>query len=230
MTNLPSAVRADAVDAFLDQLKADSAPPRRGRLIFALDATASREPTWDSACHIQGALFEAAAALGGLDLQLVWYRGFDEFHASGWLTSAAELHDEMREVSCVGGQTQIERVFKHALRETKGQRINALLFIGDAMEEGADRLCKLAGELGARRVPVFMFHEGDNPVAASAFRQIATLSKGAYLAFDLAGIDRLKELLAGVAILASGGYAALAAHAAKQGGEALRLTAQLRNH
>lgn len=223
-------VRADAVDEFLDQLKAELPPKPRGRLIFALDATASREPTWDRACHIQGALFEAAAGLGGLDLQLVYYRDLDEFRASAWLTTAAELHREMREVRVLAGETQIERVFEHALAETAQTQVNALVFIGDAMEEGADRLCKLAGELGKARVPVFVFHEGNDPIAAGTFRQIATLSKGAYLAFDLHSIDRLKELLAGVAILATGGYAALAAHAAKKGGEVLRLTAQLRNY
>jgi hypothetical protein len=45
---------------------------RARRLIFALDATASREPTWDSACRIQGEIFEATAAIGGLDLQLAY--------------------------------------------------------------------------------------------------------------------------------------------------------------
>ena len=58
----------------------------RGRLIFALDATASREPTWDRACRIQGEMFEATAALGGLEIQLVFYRGFSECKASRWMT------------------------------------------------------------------------------------------------------------------------------------------------
>src|SRR3546814_9870581 len=38
---------------------------RRGRLIFAMDATASREPTWDRACRLQGEMFKETAALGG---------------------------------------------------------------------------------------------------------------------------------------------------------------------
>jgi hypothetical protein len=41
----------------------------RGRLLFAMDATASREPTWDHACGIQGEMFVAADALGGLDVR-----------------------------------------------------------------------------------------------------------------------------------------------------------------
>ena len=218
------------VDAFLRDLQRAPARPAggRGRLIFALDATASREPTWDRACRLQGEMFEATAALGGLDVKLVYYRGFNECKASRWMTSAAELHRVMRSVFCVGGETQIERVLAHALSETKKRRVGALVFVGDAMEENVDRLCQLAGELGLNGVPVFLFHEGDNPVATRAFQQIAKLSGGAYLRFDAASADRLKDLLGAVAVYAAGGYRALADYSAKKGGEVLRLTTQLR--
>ncbi len=218
------------VDAFLRDLQR-APPPRpsggRGRLIFALDATASREPSWDRACRIQGEMFEATAALGGLDVKLVYYRGFNECKASRWMSNAADLHRVMRAVSCLGGETQIERVLAHALAETKRQRVNALVFVGDAMEEEVDRLCQLAGELGLSGVPIFLFHEGDNPIVARAFQQMARLSRGAYLRFDLASADRLKDLLGAVAVYAAGGYRALAAYGEKKGGEVLRLTAQL---
>src|SRR5216683_8059266 len=154
---LPTEARSAEVADFLDKLK--KAPPAhpggRGRLIFALDATASREPTWDRACRIQGEMFEATAGLGGLEIQLVFYRGFSECKSSRWMTNAAELHRVMRSVFCVGGETQIERVLSHALSETKKQRVGALVFVGDAMEEEVDRLCQLAGELGLNGVPVF---------------------------------------------------------------------------
>ena len=68
------------VSEFLRQVAKTSATlAPRGRLIFALDATASRQPTWDRACQLQGDMFAAAAELGGLALQLVWYRGYGEF-------------------------------------------------------------------------------------------------------------------------------------------------------
>src|SRR6266581_9554105 len=144
----PGEVSAE-VDAFLRDLQR-APPPRpsggRGRLIFALDATASREPSWDRACRIQGEMFEATAALGGLDVKLVYYRGFNECKSSKWMTTAAELHRVMRSVFCVGGETQIERVLSHAIRETRARKVNALVFVGDAMEEKVDRLCRLAGE------------------------------------------------------------------------------------
>ena len=228
---LPAQPRPSEVDAFLDQLKQMPAvrPSNgRGRLIFALDATASRQPSWDRACRIQGEMFEATATLGGLDVKLVFYRGVNECKASRWMANAAELHRAMRSVSCLGGETQIERVLDHALAEAKKERVGALVFVGDAMEESVDRLCRLAGELGLLGVPVFVFHEGGDPTAANAFKQIAKLSHGAYLSFDLASADRLKELLGAVAVYAAGGHRALADYSKRKGGEVLRLTAQLR--
>jgi hypothetical protein len=143
------------------------------------------------------------------------------------MSNAADLHRVMRRVSCLGGEAQIERVLAHARAETKRQRVGALVFVGDAMEENVDRLCQLAGELGLNGVPIFLFHEGNDPIAGRAFRQMARLSRGAYLRFDLGSADRLKDLLGAVAVYAAGGYRALTAYGEKKGGEVLRLTAQL---
>jgi hypothetical protein len=222
--------RAEVAE-FIDQLKAKmpaGSASGRGRLIFALDATASRAPTWDGACRIQGEMFEATAALGGLETQLVYYGGVNTCRASKWLSSALDLHRVMRSVSCVGGETQIERVLSHTIRETGTRKVNALIFVGDAMEEKVDRLCHLAGELGRLGVPIFIFHEGHEPGVAAAFKQLATLSRGAYLAFDLASIDRLRELLAAIAVFATGGMQALEDYSKKHGSEVLRLTSQLK--
>jgi hypothetical protein len=228
---LPAPSSSADVEAFLDDLRrAPSVRPEggRGRLIFALDATASREPSWDHACRIQGEMFEATTALGGLDVKLMFYRGFDECKASRWVATAPELHRAMRAVSCIGGETQIERILSYAIAETKQRRVHALVFVGDAMEENADRLSKLAGELGLLGTPVFVFHEGADRVAGAAFRQIAKLSRGAYLSFDAASAGRLKDLLAAVAVYAAGGYRALADYSKKTGGDVPLLTAQLR--
>jgi hypothetical protein len=230
-SRLPTGTGSQDVADFLDQLRRAPPPPPdggRGRLVFAMDATASREPSWDRACRIQGEMFEATAALGGLEIQLVFYRGFAECKASRWMTNAADMHRVMRAVRCVGGETQIERVLNHALRETKRRKVGALVFVGDAMEENVDRLCRLAGELGLLGVPMFLFHEGRDRTAAAAFKQMAGLSRGAYLSFDAGSADRLKELLAAVAVYAAGGYRALADYGARKGGEVLRLTSQLR--
>jgi hypothetical protein len=223
---LPAAGKSAEVEAFLKQVAAMPAvrpASGRGRLIFALDATASREATWDRACRLQGEMFEATAALGGLDVQLMFYRGFAECKASRWLGTAAELHRAMRAVSCVGGETQIGRVLSHALGEGRARKINAVVFVGDAMEEKVDELCKLAGELGLLGVPVFVFHEGGDMVAGRAFRQIARLSGGAYCPFDAGSAQQLRELLGAVAAYAAGGRAALADYGKRTGGAALLL-------
>ena len=62
---------------------------RQPRLMFAVDATASRQPTWDTACQIQGEMFRATDQVATLAVQLCYYRGFNEFSASRWLNDSA---------------------------------------------------------------------------------------------------------------------------------------------
>lgn len=183
---------------------------RRGRLIFAMDATASRQPTWDRACHIQAEMFSETAQLGGLEIQLCYFRGFREFEASAWTADAASLLKIMTSVSCQAGHTQIERVLEHAVRESGARPVDALVYVGDSMEEELDRLAHQAGRLALLGVPAFMFHEGADPVAARAFREVARLSRGAYCAFDAGSPQQLRELLSAVAVYAAGGRKALA--------------------
>jgi hypothetical protein len=218
------------VDAFLRKLAAMPAakPAGRGRLIFALDATASREPTWDRACHLQGQMFEVAAELGGLEVQLVFYRGFGECKASSWVTDARALGKCMTAVSCLGGQTQITKVLRHAVAETERRKVSALIFVGDCMEEPIDPLCHEAGRLGVLGVPTFLFHEGGDAVAASAFKQVARLTGGAYCRFDSGSAQQLRDLLSAVAVFAAGGRPALEDYGRKRGGVALQIAHQVK--
>ena len=199
----------------------------RGRLIFAMDATASREPTWESACQIQARMFEQTTALGGLDIQLCYYHGQAGFSASPWLARPGDLKDHMSAVRCVGGMTQIGRVLRHALEETARRKVNAVVFVGDCMEEPVDSLCRQAAELGMRGVPVFVFQEGHDPVAEKAFRRIAGLSGGAYCPFDAGSARQLADLLSAVAVYAAGGQRALEELGRRQGGIAPKLLRQL---
>lgn len=228
MSNLPDKPASAAVAAFLKQVEnlpqVRPASGRRGRLIFAVDATASRQPTWDRACRLQGEMFLATGDLGGLAVQMAYYRGFMEFAATPFLTDAAELTRRMTGVQCLGGQTQIQRVLEHALAETKRERVNALIFVGDAVEEAADPLCHLAGQLGLHGTPVFVFHEGGSPIVADVFRQIARVSGGAYAPFDSGSANALRDLLRAVAVYAAGGRQALAR---LQGGAARHIAGQL---
>lgn len=206
---LPHRANRSEIDAFLQQVKSAQRPQQtgeQGRVMVAIDATASREPTWDHACHIQGQMFSATAALGGIAVKLCYYRGFDEFHHSDWHANAAALLAEMTAVRCLAGHTQIARVLRQANSETE---VNAVVFIGDAFEEDINEVRRLAGQLGLRGVPVFVFQEGHDPVARSAFHEIARLSHGACIPFDLDSASQLRDLLGAVAVFACGGYTAM---------------------
>lgn len=179
------------------------------RLLFAVDATASRQPTWDLACQLQGEMFLASGRLATLSVQLCYYRGFNDFHASSWSSSTEALASAMARVRCEAGQTQLARVLRHALAEHRGVPLRAVVFIGDAMEESADRLCQLAGECGLRRLPLFLFQEGRDARVSDCFERMARLSGGARCSFDRASADRLASLLGAVARYAAGGREAL---------------------
>src|SRR5262245_44363735 len=198
------------IDAFLKQVKSlTPAASGRGRLIFAMDTTMSRQPSWDLALELQADMFNAVKAVGGLDVQLVYFRGFNECQASKWVSDPVALARLMRKVTCAGGFTQIGRVLAHAKRESAAKKVNALVYVGDCMEEDIDRLANLAGELGLSGVPVFLFQEGMDPKAERAFREIAMLSRGAYCRFDAGSARQLRELLTAVAVYATGGRKAL---------------------
>ncbi|TGD74000.1 VWA domain-containing protein [Mangrovimicrobium sediminis] len=192
---------------------------RQPRLMFCLDATASRQPTWDRASHLQREMFLAVNQSGSLSVQLCYYRGFGEFQATGWTGDSQKLAANMGRVSCEGGHTQIERLLEHALREHGRSRVRALVFIGDAIEEHPDRLCRLAGQCGLRGLPLFIFQEGELRDAERCFRRMCQLSGGAWARFDQNSPGTLAALLSAVASFAAGGVAALE----KQGNESAKL-------
>lgn len=205
------------VAAFLDRARqvAPAVPPGSGRLVFALDATMSRQPTWDSARVLQAEMFQEAAASGGLAIQLVYFRGLAECRASGFVSDGDKLASLMRRIDCRGGHTQIGRVLSHTINEHARGRVQAAVFVGDAMEEKVDALCARAGELGLLKVPVFMFQEGHDAEVEQAFREIARLTGGAWCKFDPGAAAQLRELLRAAAAYAAGGREALKQLAAR---------------
>jgi hypothetical protein len=195
----------------------------RGRLVFAMDATMSRAPTWDMALRLQGDMFNAVKEVGGLDVQLVYFRGLGECRASRWVSDPEALSRLMTSVACHGGLTQIGKVLTHALEESGRRKVDALVYVGDCMEEDVDKLCARAGELALLGVPVFLFQEGHDAKAERAFREIARLTKGAYCRFDPGSARQLRDLLTAVAVYAAGGRKALLALGAKSGGAGAQL-------
>lgn len=203
------ASRSD-VDQFLAQLKQMPRAAGSGRLIFALDATASRQATWNQASELQAQMFNEAKTLGGLAVQLCYFRGFREFYTSPWHSDSAELLATMQGLRCEAGMTQIASVLKHALDENAQRPLSGVVFIGDCLEEGIDTLAESAGKLGLLRVPVFMFQEGNDSVAQRGFGDIARLSGGAHGRFDSGSAAQLRSLLRAVAAYAAGGTQGLA--------------------
>jgi hypothetical protein len=212
---VPQPNKSEDVAAFLEAAKQTPAPAAtgRGRLIFALDATMSRQPTWDVAQRLQARMFEVAARSGGLDVQLVYYRGLSECRASRFVSDGRGLAELMSRIGVRGGETQIRRVLAHARDEAKRVKVGALVFVGDAMEENPDALAALAGELALQGVKAFMFQEGNDLAAHRVFAEIARLTGGAYSAFDDGASARLEALLRAAAAYAAGGRLALAREA-----------------
>ena len=224
----PTVPSSTEIDAFLTKMQGltTKTTVAGGRLIFALDATASRQPAWDSACKLQAEMFREVATIGGLSVQLVYYRGLAECRSSRWVTQPEHLSGLMERIDCRMGHTQIGKVLKHARRESELLKVQALVFVGDAMEENPDDLAHGAAALGKAGVPAFMFQEGTNREVEAVFQEIAQLTKGAYCRFDPGAARQLAELLKAVAVYATGGLTALAGR--KDAG-VVKLLSQLRS-
>jgi hypothetical protein len=200
---------SNEIDTFLSAARQTAPGTTRGRLIFALDATMSRQPTWDRAVHLQAEMFEETARVGGLDVQLVYFRGFGECRASRFVRDARSLADLMVRIDCRGGRTQIGKVLSHAVTTSRADKVSALVYVGDAMEESADDLAARAGELGLLGTKTFIFQEGRDPNASRTFADIARLTGGAHVHLDAAAAGTLGRLLRAVATYAAGGMTAL---------------------
>jgi hypothetical protein len=226
-SKLPTAATASSakLDLFLNRLAAQKPT---GRLVFALDATMSRQPTWDRACQLQAEMFSEAAGIGGLEIQVVYFRGKQELSASPWMTNAKQLEKAMTGIVCKGGYTQIARVLSHAQREHDKAPIAAVVFVGDASEESIETLSLAAQKLSARGIKVFMFLEGDDEEAEKAFREISHVTKGACCKFSSESARELGDLLRAVAAYASGGLQALSKLEAQGKPGAIELLGQIK--
>ena len=222
------------IENFLSKVKAT--PPAvsdgQGRLLFGLDATMSRQPLWDQATQLHAEMFRASAKSGELQVQLAYFRGLFEFYSSEWVGDPQQLVREMTAIHCQAGRTQLGRLLQHILQEGRKHKVNAAIFIGDALEEEASALYKLAGQLGLLKIPLFIFQEGYDPEVQHVFNRIAQLSGGACCRFDEGSVDQLRLLLGAVTSFAKGGFRGLTHYAEQHAGtgrgrQALELIRQL---
>jgi hypothetical protein len=205
MTNELTPSRRAAIDAILERNRQVMATGGSGRLVFALDATMSRQATWDAAIELQAGMFAETAKIGGLQVQLVFFRG-NECRSSEWTTNAQVLAAKMRKISCVGGVTQWGRVLEHVRQEHKRKPISAMIIVGDCCEEPPGALHDIAAGLGA---PIFAFLEGSDQKAEQVFRRLSELTRGFYAKFDAGSASQLAGLLRATAVYAAGGLRAL---------------------
>ena len=210
MTRKVPVERSDDVNRFLQAVEKHPLQSiSSNRLIFALDATASRELTWDLASSLHADLFNAAKS-ADLAVQLVHFGGFNQFQASSWNSSPEQLLRHMQHVRCLGGMTQIRRVLSHILNESAAdQTVKAAVYIGDMCEEPMADIVNTAGQLGLRQVPVFVFQEGTERYATEVFRSIAERSGGAHMPFESGSAAQLRELLKAAVVYATEGLDAV---------------------
>ena len=134
------------------------------------------------------------------------------------MNNAASLKAVMSRILCLAGHTQIRKVLNHARKEDAREKVNALILVSDACEEAAEGLYSEARQLP---VPVFTFQEGSDERVGEIYREIATITSGAYCTFDSDAAQRLADLLKAVAAFATGGVKALTAQ--KKDAEAERV-------
>jgi hypothetical protein len=191
---------------FLEKVKS-----KRGRIIFILDATGSRKEAWDLASRTQAEMFSEAATLGTLDVQLVYFKGIENYggecKAGPWTNDANVLARLMSRIRCDTGHTQIKKALDHVRKMHQEEPVNAVIFIGDMCEENKQTLYDATASLSG--VPLFMFQEGHDRNVEEIFHEMARLSRGAYFAFRPGAADQLRDLLRAVAAFSVGGLTAL---------------------
>jgi hypothetical protein len=185
---------------------------RSGRLIVALDLTASREATLEHARIATAAMFDAIKAFGAIAVKLVYYRGSHECKASAWHDDASVVSRSMLGLSCKTGATQIARTLRLALAEK--EKLSGVIFIGDHCEEDGWDLDDLAAKLGKKGIPIFVFHEvrEQDSLALHAqpiFRGMAKASGGVYAQFKPDSGAVLREVLSSIAAFSTAGHEGL---------------------
>ncbi len=198
---LPS--RPASISALNPTTLASAAVPGRPRLVFGFDATASRAPAWATARTVTDALVRALP--GKLDVALAVHGGSRLHTFTEFTADPNTLRDRAAAITCVAGHTQLLPILSRSLA-SPGLRV--ITYIGDVFEESPTRGRKLADELGRLGIRLFVFHDTAHWTArrdAELFLDLARRTGGCVLPFDASAPDRLRELLAAIAVLAVGG-------------------------
>jgi hypothetical protein len=175
----------------------------RPRLVFGFDATASREPAWETARTVTDALVRALP--GALDVALAVHGGSRLHTFTGFTSDARTLRDHAAGITCQAGRTRLLAILSAALARP-GVRV--VTYIGDVYEESPSQGQKLADAMGARGIKLIVLHDTSHWSARrdyETFLDLARRTGGCVLPFDASAPDRLRDLLAAVAVYAVGG-------------------------
>lgn len=183
----------------------------KGKVIFIVDATASREATWSKTMDLQ---FKAFDAMKGLEVQLVYFRGDrkeKEIKASPFIRKPDVLRRLMGKIECIAGSTQIVRALTHVRVQQQSNPAAAVVYVGDVCEDNHAVAVEAAHATGVR---VFVLHETDDykPRGSRAtdrrdddedenvlcFKRMAEATGGAYTVFSSKNSE-MGEMMAEVA-------------------------------
>lgn len=178
-------------------------------IIFAVDATASREQFWNESMAMQNNLFSVIKGLDlNLNVQLVSYGGLSSFTESSWHNSASMLKYSMEQIKCNAGGSQIGKVLQHTLSATSSKDVHALVFVGDSCEEKIKKLIPLAEQLKDKKVFPFIFDDGKNSTARNsntekAFQAMADSGGGVCASFSIRDMSVFREYFKVASAIAS---------------------------
>jgi hypothetical protein len=182
----------------------------RAKLVFAFDATASRDSAWRTSTALTDALL--AALPGQLDVALAVHGGGKLHTFTRFERDASKLRERAAGVRCEAGRSCLLDILVRAL-EVDG--VGTVLYVGDVFEESHRRARKLAASLAARQIRLIILHDAPHPSqdddGADIFAEMTSLTGGCVLPFDASALPRLRDLLSAVAVLAVGGTPLLAA-------------------
>ena len=181
----------------------DTTAATRPRLIFAVDATASREPAWTAARQVTDVLVKALP--GALDVALAVHGGSRVHTFTGFTSDANTLRDRAAGVSCVAGMTRLLPILSASLKHPS---VRVVIYIGDVFEENLLRGRQIADAMGAQGTRLIVLHDTADPAArrdAEIFWDLAKRTGGCVLPFDAAASARLRDILSAVAVYAVGG-------------------------
>jgi hypothetical protein len=181
----------------------ETTTPARPRLIFAVDATASREPAWAAARQVTDALVKALP--GELDVALAVHGGSRVHTFTEFTSQPATLRDRAAGVACQAGVTRLLPILSVSLQQ---KAVRVVIYIGDVFEENMARGRQLADAMGHQGTRLIVLHDTADPTArrdAELFWDLAKRTGGCVLPFDASSTARLRDLLSAVAVYAVGG-------------------------